>query len=171
MSGVLQRAHTSALFNQPRRRPRRMHREFLMKTINRHMLVSLLWLFTLLNFIYCDVIGLHDPVELNSLIGGHAGQLEITAPFLLASSILMEIPISMVLVARVASRQVARITSIAAASFMVLVQSASLFVGTPAPSYVFFSIIEIASLVLIGVIAIRWTAARTAVAAETRIAA
>jgi hypothetical protein len=141
-----------------------------MKTITRPNLISLLWLFTLLNFIYCDVIGLHDPIQLNSLIGGHAGQLEITAPFLLASSILMEIPISMVLVARIGSRRVARVCSIAAASFMVLVQAASLFVGVPTPAYAFFSIIEIASLAVIVVIAARWSATQQLVHESSRVA-
>jgi hypothetical protein len=128
-----------------------------MNTLARQGLLSLLWLFVLLNFIYCDVVGLHDPLLLNSLIDGHAGGLEITPAFLLASSVLMEIPISMVLVTRVATRRVARVASIASASFMVLVQSASLFVGTASLSYVFFSVIEIATLVLIIVLAARMT--------------
>ena len=123
--------------------------------LDRNSLLSLIWLFVLLNFIYCDVIGLHDPSVLRSLIDGHAGEIEITPPFLLASSVLMEIPIAMVLVTRLASRRVARIASIAAAAFMVVVQGSSLFVGVT-PSYAFYSTIEIAGLLTIIVLAVRW---------------
>ncbi len=131
--------------------------------LDRHSLLSLVWLFVLLNFIYCDVIGLHDPSLVRSLIEGHAGDIEITPPFLLASSVLMEIPIAMVLVTRVASRRVARIASIVAAAFMLVVQGSSLLVGVT-PSYAFYSTIEIAGLVAIIVLAIRWR--RTAAIAQ-----
>jgi hypothetical protein len=124
--------------------------------IDRHTLLSLVWLFVLANFIYCDVIGLHDPSVLRSLFDGHAGDIQITPPFLLASSVLMEIPIAMVLVSRITSRRVARVASIVSASFMVLVQSSSLFVSVPSPSYAFFSTIEVGGLVAIIVLAARW---------------
>lgn len=130
-----------------------------MKNLERPVLLSTLWLFVLLNFIYCDVIGLHDANVLASLLDGHAGAIEITPLFLLASSILMEIPIVMVLVARLADRSVTRVTSIAAAAFMVLVQCSSLFVGPFSPSYTFFSVIEIATLVSIVIVAARWKGA------------
>ena len=132
-------------------------------TLDRNRLLSLVWLFVLLNFIYCDVIGLHDPSVLRSLIDGHAGDIEITPPFLLASSALMEIPIAMVLVTRIASRRAARVTSIVAAAFMIVVQSSSLFVGVT-PSYAFYSTIEIAGLVAVIVLAVRWP--RPVVAAQ-----
>ena len=132
--------------------------------IDRHSLLSLVWLFVLLNFIYCDVIGLHDPSILRSLFDGHAGDIQITPPFLLGSSVLMEIPISMVLITRVASRRVSRVASIAAASFMVLIQSASLFVAVPSPAYAFYSAIEIGALIAIVVLAVRWKAVAPALA-------
>ena len=131
-----------------------------MSTLERPLLLSSLWLFTLLNFIYCDVIGLHDANELETLLAGHVGELQVSQGFLLASSALMEIPIAMVLVARLARRTVARAASVAAAAFMVLVQVSSLFVGVPTLSYAFFSAIEIATLVVVGVIALRWKASK-----------
>jgi hypothetical protein len=131
-------------------------------TLDHQSLLSLVWLFVLLNFLYCDVVGLHDAAVLSSLLDGRAGDLEITPAFLLASSVLMEIPIAMVLVTRLASRRVGRTASIVAASFMTIVQSASLFVGVPSPSYAFFSAIEIATLIAIVLLAIRWPAERSA---------
>lgn len=129
-------------------------------SIDRHSLLSLVWLYLLLNFIYCDVIGLHDPSILGSLMQGRAGDLVITPQFLLASSVLMQIPIAMVLISRIAPRRVGRTASIVAASIMLLAQSASLFVGVPSLAYTFFSVIEIATLIAIVVLAIRWPAGR-----------
>lgn len=124
--------------------------------IEKPQLLSLLWIYLLLNFIYCDVIGLHDAAILGQLLEGQAGPLQITPVFLLLSSVLMTIPISMVLVSRLAPRPANRVANIAAGLFMIAVQTASLFAGVPSPAYLFFSAIEIAGLVLIVVMAVRW---------------
>jgi len=125
--------------------------------IDRPRLLSVLWIFLVLNFIYCDVLSLHDGTVLSGLLSGQVGSLEITPGFLLAASLLMEVPMSMVLVSRLARRTGSRIANIAAGSFMIVVQVASLFAGTvPSPSYLFFSAIEIGCLAAIVVLAIRW---------------
>lgn len=125
--------------------------------IGKPQLLSLLWIFLVLNFIYCDVLALHDGGVLTSLINGRVGSLEITPVFLLAASFLMEVPIGMVVVSRLVRRSANRIANIVAASFMIVVQASSLFAGTaPSMSYVFFSAIEIGILVVILALAIRW---------------
>jgi hypothetical protein len=128
--------------------------------IDRPRLLSVLWIFLVLNFIYCDVLALHDGAVLSDLLGGTVGALEITPGFLLAASVLMEVPMSMVLVSRLARRTASRIANIAAGSFMIVVQTASFFTGTAvSPSYAFFSAIEIGTLAAIVLLAIRWTKA------------
>ena len=126
-------------------------------TLDRPRLLSVLWIFLVLNFIYCDVLALHDGAVLTDLLSGQVGTLQITPTFLLAASLLMEVPMSMVLVSRLARCTGNRIANIAAGSFMILVQAASLFAGTtPSLSYLFFSAIEIATLATIVVLAVRW---------------
>jgi hypothetical protein len=128
--------------------------------IDRPQLLSILWIFLLLNFIYCDIIVLHDGGVLQDLIAGRAGALDVTPTFLLLVSLLMEIPIAMVLVSRLAARAPNRIANIAAGAFMIVVQASSLLAGgDPAASdwtYRFFSAIEIATLATIVTLAIRW---------------
>ena len=120
-------------------------------------LLSLLWIYLLMNFLYCDVVGLHDGELLTTLLDGRAGTIAITPTFLLLASALMTVPISMILVSRLAPRTGNRIANIAAGLFMIVVQVSSLFSGAaPSPSYVFFSAIEIAGLAVIVVLAIRW---------------
>jgi hypothetical protein len=71
----------------------------------------------------------------------------------------MTIPIGMVLVSRVAPHRVARWATVVAAAVMTLVQVGSLFVGTVAPHYAYFSAIEITTTAfLVWYAAARWRA-------------
>ncbi len=108
--------------------------------------LSLLWVFALFNYLYCDVLGLFDPEVLQELMDGEVGGVEVTPTFLLGSGLLMEIPIAMVLVSVVLPHAASRWANVVAGSVMTVVQVASLFVGSgPAAYYAFFSVIEIAT--------------------------
>src|SRR5918997_6845249 len=120
--------------------------------------LSTLWIFVTLNYLYCDIIGLMDPELLPQFLRGNVNGLEITPGFLLGAAILIEIPIAMVLLSRVLKHVANRRANIAAGTIMTAVQSASLFVGTPAPYYLFFSVIEIATTVAIVWFAWTWRA-------------
>jgi Family of unknown function (DUF6326) len=112
--------------------------------------LSLLWVFALFNYLYCDVLGLFDPDVLQELMDGNVGGVEVTPTFLLGSGILMEIPIAMVLLSVVLPFAGSRWANVAAGSMMTVVQVSSLFVGSgPAVYYVFFSVIEIATTAFI----------------------
>jgi threonine/homoserine/homoserine lactone efflux protein len=118
--------------------------------------LSTLWIFAALNYLYCDVIGLMDPEMLQQYLTGNINGLELTPGFLLGAAILIEIPISMVLLSRVLKHRANRWANIAAGTVMTAVQSASLFVGVPAPYYLFFSVIEIATTAFIVWYAWNW---------------
>ena len=111
---------------------------------DRKMLLSTLWIFAVLNYLYCDVLGLTDPKLLKEIMSGVVGGgLELTQGFLFGASIMMEIPIAMVILSRVLKYGLNRWFNIIAGIIMTLVQIMSLFMGTPTSYYVFFSIIEI----------------------------
>jgi MFS family permease len=116
---------------------------------DRKVLLSTLWLFATLNYLYCDVVTLMDPVK-------HTGSIQLTPGFLLGASILVEIPIAMVLLSRIVPYQANRWLNIIAGTFMTVVQIATLFVGTPTLYYLFFSVIEIATTAFIVWYAWRW---------------
>ena len=119
--------------------------------------VSSLWLFAILNYLYCDLLGLMYPEDLQGFLDGKVGGLVIDQPFLLYAAILMTVPMASVLISRIAAHRFARIESIAAAVVMTLVQLATLVFGTPPTlHYMYFSVIEVATT-----IAIVWVAART----------
>lgn len=119
-----------------------------------------LWLFAILNYIYCDVMASHDPQYLKELLSGEtsASGFTMSEGFLLGASVLMTIPMASVLIARIAPYRVARIESIVAGAVMTLVQGGSLFVGSgPTLYYLYFSVIEVATTVaIVWIAAGRW---------------
>jgi hypothetical protein len=118
--------------------------------------LSTLWIFATLNFLYCDVVTLMDPNLLKEFMAGNIGGITISQGFLLAAGALVEIPMAMVLVSRIASLRPNRVANIVAATIMTAVQLSSLVARTPALYYVFFSVIEIACTSVIVWYAWRW---------------
>jgi hypothetical protein len=118
-----------------------------------------LWIFMVLNYLYCDVISLFDPAVLRDVVTGSSssGSVQMTPELLMASAVLMEIPIAMILLSRVLAYRANRWANVIAAVFMAVVQIGSLFAGRPTSYYLFFSVIEVGTLGLIAALALRWT--------------
>jgi uncharacterized protein DUF6326 len=110
--------------------------------------LSTLWIFATLNYIYCDVVTVMDPVKHVSF--------QFTQGFLLGASVLVEIPIAMVLLSRILKYRASRWANIIAGALMTIVQGASLFVAVPTMYYAFFSVIEIATTAFIVWSAWKW---------------
>lgn len=120
-----------------------------MTLTDKKVLLSTLWLFAMLNYIYGDVVTLMDPVK--------HGSIPLTQEFLLGASIFMEIPIVMVLLSRILKYGANRLVNIVAGSIMTIALIVTLFVAVPTLYYVFFTIIEIASTAFIVWYALKWS--------------
>jgi hypothetical protein len=118
--------------------------------------ISTLWITASLSYLYCDVISLMDPELLKQYLKGNVNGLAFTPGFLLGAAILISIPIAMVLLSRVLNYKANRWTNITAATVMTAVQTLTLFMGWPAPYYLYLSIIEITCTVLIVGYAWKW---------------
>jgi hypothetical protein len=118
--------------------------------------LSAIWIFAVLNYLYCDVMGLMDADILVQVASGVVDGLAMTPELLLVGSILMEIPIAMTLASRLLERRANRVANIAAGSLMTLVQAASLLVGSATIYYQFFSVIEISATLFIVWTAWNW---------------
>jgi len=116
---------------------------------DRRVILSTLWIFVTLNYLYCDVLGLMDSEILNQFLTGKVEGLEITKNFLLGGAILMEIPIAMVLLSRILKLKVNRWANIIAALIKTVAMIMSLFVGSPTGYYTFFAVIEISTTLFI----------------------
>jgi hypothetical protein len=120
--------------------------------------VASLWLFAILNYLYCDVLSLHQAEFLRDLLTGSVGGMEFSQPMLLGAGVLMSVPMGAVLLSRIAPYRLARWSSVAAGIVMTIVQLGTLFIGSaPTLHYVYFSVIEIATTAVIVWYAIaRW---------------
>ena len=114
-----------------------------------------LWIFVTVNYIFCDIFSLFYSENLKQIMSGAMGGMDITETFLFAFSVIMELPMLMIVMSRLLPYKFNRLANIAVGIFMTLVQTATLF-GDNMLHYVFFSIIEIATTIIIVWIAIRW---------------
>lgn len=123
---------------------------------NPRMILSTLWIFVTFNYVYADVFGLLDPQQLKTIMSGTVGSVTITQEFLLIGAILMEIPIAMILLARVLPYTPNRIANWVTAVVKTIAVIASLTVAKPTMYYAFFCSIEIACTCYIFWFVWRW---------------
>jgi hypothetical protein len=119
-------------------------------------LLSTLWVFVTLNYLYCDLIGLMDASLLKQYLTGHVGGMEINEQFLLYAGVLMELPIAMVVLSRLLPKKMNCWANGIAGSIKTLVMIATLFIGSFTTYYLFFALIEISTTAFIVGYAIRW---------------
>ncbi|WP_397447103.1 DUF6326 family protein [Polaribacter sp. R77954] len=112
-------------------------------------LLSLLWVFLTVNYIFCDVFSLYHSKFLNELLTGTIDGIEFTESFLLGFSIIMEIPMLMIILSVLLKAKTNQIINIIAAIFMIIIQVGSLSTGKNSQHYIFFSSIEIGALLFI----------------------
>lgn len=129
--------------------------------MDRKALLSTIWIFAVLNYLYCDLLSLMDANSLKQYLTGTVGGLQFTEGFLLGAGILMEISMAMVLLSRVLPTRANRLANIAAGMIMVAVQIGTLLMGHSTLYYWFFSIVEIAATALIVWVAWTWPSLRT----------
>lgn len=123
---------------------------------NKRVILSTLWIFVTLNYLYCDLVGLMDSVLLNQYIAGEVNGMEINQGFLLAGAVLMEIPIAMVILSLILSYKSNRWANIIAGLIKTIVMILTMFVGQTL-YYVFFGTIEIATTIFIVFYAWNWS--------------
>ena len=136
--------------------------------LDRKTLLSTIWIFTVLNYLYCDLLSLLDANALQQYLTGTVNGIHFTEGFLLGAGMLMEVSMAMVLLSRVLPTRANRLANMAAGSFSTIVQIATLLMGDSTLYYWFFSIIEIAATA--SVVWIAWTWRSPEVPASTESA-
>jgi hypothetical protein len=114
--------------------------------------LSMLWLLTILNYIYADILTLMDPSALNDILSGAIG---LTPLYMFLGAVMMEIPIMMIFLSLILKRTINRPANIVSGILKTLAVSGSLFVGEFSLYYLFFVLIEIAATVSIVIMAWR----------------
>lgn len=124
--------------------------------MNLRLLLTYLWIFVTLNYLYCDVVGLMDAKMLKQYLTGNVGGMTLSPSFLFGASMLMEVPIMMILISKFMQYKWNRRLNFFSGALMTLVQIATLFMGIPKSYYLFFSIIEIMTTIYIVHLACSW---------------
>ncbi|MEM6845991.1 MAG: DUF6326 family protein [Bacteroidota bacterium] len=119
-------------------------------------LLSTIWIFLTVNFIFCDVFTLMYSEDLKQILNGKAGDVELTQEFLLWFAIIMEIPMAMIVLSRVLSYKLNRILNMTFGVLLVLVQLGSLLADDNSLHYIFFSLVEVSTLLYIVWLAWHW---------------
>lgn len=118
-------------------------------TGDRRTVLSTLWIFATLNYLYCDVLSLMSAKLLNALLTGEVGGIKMSETTLLAAGIIMEVPIAMVLFSRILKYKANRLTNSIAGLVMTIIMIGSLLMEVPSYHYLFFAIIEITTTLFI----------------------
>jgi len=140
------------------------------KPMDRKVLLSTLWIFAMLNYIYADVYTLFfNPVLQKEMwqkfLDGTAGSIPLTQGFVMITAVFMETAIAMVILSRVLKYGANRWVNIGSGAFHTLFVAWSLISGSEnTPFYIFFAVIEMATTLLIVWLAIRWKPAKESAA-------
>jgi len=125
--------------------------------ISNPALISTLWIFLSLNYIFCDVLSNMEKETLRGLIAGNVGGIVLTQGFLLLAGISLEIPFGMVVLTRILPYKINRIVNLITPVIMIVYQIGSFSAGTASTlHYTFFSVVEVAMNAIILVLALRW---------------
>lgn len=128
--------------------------------MEKKVVLSTLWIFLTVNFIFCDVFTLMHSEDLKNLVNGTVDGIHITQGFLLGFALMMEIPMVMILLSRVLKYRLSRILNLVSAILLAFIQIWSLTVGNTTLHYAFFSMVEIVTCICIVGVAWKWTANR-----------
>jgi hypothetical protein len=128
----------------------------------RRMVLSTLWTFAVLNYIYADVYTLFfnpvlEPDAWKKFLAGDAGGVQLTQGFVLITAILMETAIAMVLLSRVLPYRANRWANILSAAVHTLFVGWSLVGDAPTSFYLMFAAIEVATTLFITWYAWKWS--------------
>ena len=129
----------------------------------RPVVLSTLWIFAVLNYIYADVYTLFfnpvlKPEAWKEFLAGDAGGIQVTPGFVLVTAILMETAIAMVLLSRVLPYRANRWANILSGAFHTVFVAWSLIGEAPLSFYAMFAAIEVGTTLFITWYAWRWPA-------------
>lgn len=127
-----------------------------MKKLNTTIILSTLWIFLTVNYIFCDVFTLFYAPNLNQFLTGFAGGMELSQGFLLTFAIIMEFAMAMIVLSRVLKYSLNRWFNIIGGIVFTLIQAGTLLSGDFTMHYLFFSVVEILTTLYICWLAWNW---------------
>jgi len=122
------------------------------------IILSILWVFVLINMIYADIIGMMRPNYLETL---ERLSKELSEETVLFFAVLMEIPIIMIPISLLLKRKANRVINFIAVPLCILwvvVPALMPSLGDDTPlSYVFFATVEVIAMIIIFRSSLKWS--------------
>ncbi|WP_256369380.1 DUF6326 family protein [uncultured Tenacibaculum sp.] len=96
---------------------------------------------------FCDVFSLMLSDYLQQILNGNVGEIIFTEKFLLTFALIMEIPMLMIILSKITFYKLNRLLNIIVGIMMLIIQIGSLAIGENSLHYIFFSTVEIITLI------------------------
>jgi hypothetical protein len=126
--------------------------------INIKLKLSVLWVTLMLFYIYADILGFYTPGNIEKVVSGEIGGMQITEGFLFAMAIWMAIPSLMVFLSLTLKANANRWVNIIVGIVSIVALIATFFVGEFSARYTFQAVIEGVLITLIIWSAWKWPA-------------
>jgi Sec-independent protein secretion pathway component TatC len=117
------------------------------------MKLSTLWVVVMFNMVFADILSFMRPGFLEEVMTGYAGEIQITQGILLVFAVLLEIPISMIILSRVLKYRPNRLANIFASVITIAFVIGG---GSSDLHYLFFASVEVLCMSLIIWLAWKW---------------
>jgi hypothetical protein len=126
--------------------------------INIKIKLSVLWVTLMLFYIYADILGFYTPGNIEKVVSGEIGGMQITEGFLFAMAIWMAIPSLMVFLSLTLKANANRWVNIIVGFASIVALFATFFVGEFSARYTFQAVLEGVLITLIIWSAWKWPA-------------
>jgi len=125
------------------------------RKIDTRLIIMSAWIAVMCLYIYCDIFSLYKPGQLESMIKGRMGFLDVSQMSLFWAGVLMAIPSLMIFISPVVSAKVCRIANLAISPIYFLVNIGNLVAETWGYYYL-FGLLELGLVVIIFIVSLRW---------------
>jgi hypothetical protein len=119
------------------------------------LIIMSAWIAVMCLYIYCDIYSLYRPGQIDSMMKGKMGFLEISQASLFWVGVLMAIPSLMVFITPLANAGASRIINLVISPLYVLVNIGNL-AGEIWAYYYLFGLLELGLVIAIFIMALRW---------------
>ena len=106
------------------------------------IMLSALWVTLMLFYIYADIVGFYSPGNIEKVISGKIGGIQITEGFLFVMAIWMAVPSVMVFLSLLLKANANRWVNIIIGIISIVVLGATFFAGEFSARYTFQAIVE-----------------------------
>jgi len=125
------------------------------RKVDTKLIIMSAWIAEMCLYIYCDIYSLYRTGQLESMMNGKMGFLDVSQMSLFWAGVLMAVPSLMIFVSALASARVGRIINLIICPIYVLVNIGNL-VGEAWAYYYLFGLLELGMVVVIFMVSLRW---------------